>query len=391
MLNQKIDIVMINMSSYTEWETGTVNRNYHILQNLLKDERVRRILAVDFLPHTLKRGLRNYLQDQVFSHSGKYLWGDLTSKIAKINEKLFLYSSIDSAFSENLFLTKLKKVLKRFSFNRPLVWSYYPLLVGYFEKIEARLKVFDTVDDWSCHHNYLYLKDRLKKNYQIIKDKADLIFTVSPNLLSLFGNHPAKYWVPNGIDLNHFIEPKVMPADLQKLPRPIIGYLGIIQSRVDLDLVKFLAENNQDKSFVLVGPVWPDAKKEVVADLKNVHFLGPKKYQEIPAYLQHFDLGMIPHLVNDFTRSMNPLKMYEYLACAKPVVTTPVAGAEMFKGLVEVAQTYEEFLYKIEKSLNEDDEVLRQKRREAVKPHSWSARVNQMMEIISRKILNPKS
>lgn len=396
-VRDKFDIIVFCMSSWQEWyKKGIVNRNYHILNNLLKKPSIDKVLAIDFLPYTKKRALRSYFENQLFSVGGKILKKDFTSTLRQLADNFFIYSTIDSVFSEARLYRKLKKIISLLSFRNIILWSYFPMFVGYFDNINSRLKVFDAVDNWIEHPNFKDYRKRLQKNYNFIGQKADVIFTVSKKLARLFPNNKNVHWVPNGVDVKHFSSSKPKTSSQAKsrdqnsklagIPRPIIGYVGIIQSRVDMDLIKYLATQNPDKSVVLVGMVWPDAKIDIIRGLKNVYLLGHKPYQELPQFINQFDVCIIPHKINEFTYSMNPLKLYEYLACGKPVVTTPVAGIEEFKDLVRVASSKEEFNQQIKKALAENSIKEHACRVKAAQKHSWQSRLNRMLKIIFEKI-----
>jgi len=410
-----MEIVMFNMSSYSEWEKGIVNRNYHIFKYLLNDARVKRIIAVDFLPFTLKRAIRNFLKNilcdpklRIYPNNTKQdkkkvIYRDLTTKCTQISDKLFIFSTIDSLFSSNRVIKKIRQVLDKIPQlpNYPstkvsrIVWSYFPMFVDYFDQLDEDLTVFDAVDNWLEHPSYLKYQERLKKNYQIIAQKSDLIFTVAESLVEFFkslGREKNTYWIPNGVDVEHFHLTQINtdPALVEEIPHPIIGYIGTIQSRVDINLLEYLAQKNPDKSLVLIGPIWPEFLKKIrrpaieirLKKYKNVYFLGRKSYQESPKYIRQFDVAIIPHKLDEFIKYTHSLKLLEYLACGKPVVTTPASGAEKFSHLIYIAQDYRDFNEKIQKALTENNPELVRLRLEAARENSWSLRFEKMMELI---------
>ncbi|MBU0707243.1 glycosyltransferase [Patescibacteria group bacterium] len=378
------------MSSFQEWESGIVNRNFHILKHLLQSQDVRRVVAVDYLPFSLRRGFKSFLENQAFGAKGKVIYRDLTNRLVRVDysslgkhvDKLFVYSTIDSTVSESLTLRAFKRILRKLRIERPILWSYVPLFTWPFTKLDTSLKIFDAVDDWRNHSAYEDKRDKLEESYKVIKKEADLIFTVADDLRLLFDNQPKVYWIPNGVDFDRWQGQFEFEEDLKGITPPIIGYAGVIQNRIDLKLIKHVAESNPNKSFVFVGMVWPEVNKGEFAANANVHFLGQKPYNDLPKYMTHFHVGIIPHKVDPFTKSMNPLKLYEYLACGLPVVSTPIAGMEMFPEFVKVASDYDYFSQQIDTALTEDSEIHRIKRREAVKPHSWETRMDKMMKLI---------
>jgi len=385
---KKLNIVMFNMSAYTEWEKGISNRNYHVLKTLLNDERVEKILAVDYLPHTWKRAVRNYKENIIQAGSKKEIIAkSVTSKTYKIDEKLYVHSSVTNKFSLNKFYAELNSAIKKVGLGDYLVWSCYPLETGYFTALKPDLKVFDAVDNWSAHASYKNLAEKLKLNYKILDNQADLIFTVTEELKNLFANKEKVFLIPNAVDLKNYQRKfPIINRDIGELPHPIIGYLGTIQDRLDLDLIEYLAKNNPHSSVVMVGPVWQEKIKEKFLSYKNVHFLGRKSYEESPMYIQQFDIAIVPHKIDDFAKSTNPMKIFDYLACGKPVVSTISANLDIFGDLIYATNDYEEFNRYISKALDEDKIINKEKRLSFIKEHSWARRVDKMLELIYQKL-----
>ncbi len=383
-MNEKFDIVMFSMSPYSEWvRSHKANRNYHILTRLTNDSRIRSILTIDFLPFTFRRAAKLWFQEQMHLHAGRTISRNLTSRLLQVSKKLYVYETVDSVISEKRLLRNIKKAVKILGFKDILLWSYLPYFVKYFGKLSERLSVFDTVDNWAEHPSYAPYAERLRDNYSFLLGHADVIFTVTDHLAqSLFHGAPKVHYVPNGVDTDLFGTPGQEPADLANIPHPRFGYVGVIQQRVDFDMVQFAAINNPTSSFIFVGPIWKDAHIEKVQHLKNVYFLGQKSYEQLPSYIQHFDVGIIPHRIDAFVKSMNPLKLYEYLACGKPVITTPVSGIEQFSEYISVAHSQDQFSNLCSSMLKGDTPELHRMRQEAVKPHSWEKRVEDMLGFI---------
>ncbi|OGY92977.1 MAG: hypothetical protein A3B31_00370 [Candidatus Komeilibacteria bacterium RIFCSPLOWO2_01_FULL_53_11] len=382
------DVIMLNMSSYAEWLHGVNNRNYHVLDELVRSSDVRRILAVDYPPLTFKRALRNYKENVLMSlPEGKVRYRSLTERLTEISDKLSVYSNCTFYKSPERFMQRLKAVAERLELRDMVVWSFFPPAMKHTGSLGQRLTVFDAVDNWAEHSSYRQFVPMLKENYAYIKEKADIIFTVADELQKLFDNQPNVYWIPNGVDLAHYQTPRrLVNRDIADIQRPIVGYIGIIQDRVDVDMIVDLARMNPDKSFVMVGPVWSDRDKQRLETRENVHVLGYKSYDEAPAYIQQFDVALIPHKVSTFITSTNPMKVYEYLACGKPVVATRHSGAEMFQDAVYLAADTAEFHSSIGRALVEDSSDKQRMRRDAVREYSWSATVSQMLMIVKKKL-----
>lgn len=386
----QFDVIMFGMSNYSEWERGVSNRNYHVLKELLNKSEIGKILYVDYLPLTWKRALRIYKQDILNNIKGaQVIKRGPSFKVSKISDKLYVYTDVNFLFWPHLTISNIKKVALNLNFGDLLIWSFFPFIAPHWQKMGQKLLVFDAVDNWLLHSSYQRQLGRLKKSYDLIKNEADIIFTVSKSLLNFFEDQPNVYWVPNGVDFIHYNkEYSLVNRDIADIKKPVIGYIGIIQEKVDLDLVQYLAEKNSDKSIVLVGPIW-DEQASAYKDLvkyPNVHFLGYKSYEEAPMYIQQFDVAMVPHRTTEFSASTNPMKVYEYLACGKAVVSTANVGIDNVEDMVAVAQGYEEFNQLIKEALssNSEDKILA--RQEFAKKYSWHNMVEKMLEFIKNKL-----
>lgn len=400
-----IEIVMFNMSSFREWEKGVVNRNYHIFNNLLQRQEVKRVIAVDFLPFTIKRAIKNYWKNIIHGHKGQTIYRDLTTKCTKISgypAELYIFSTIDSIFSHKLVIKKINKVLNKIS-QVPkypstqvprIIWSYFPMFIKYFDDIKSDITVFDAVDNWIEHPSFANFKHTLKKNYQTIADKSDIIFTVAEPLLDffkIFGREKNIHWIPNGVDVNRFTNYKSQITNQKseilnlksKIKEPIIGYVGTIQNRVDIDLLEYIAKNNPEKSFVFIGPVWKGVEIKRLKKYKNIYLLGRKPHDLVPLYIKQFDICIIPHKLDEFIKYTYSLKLIEFLSCGKPVVTFKTPETKLFADLIYAADDYKDFNKKLDIALKSDTIEMREKRIERVKTEDWRLKVNEMIKILN--------
>jgi len=403
-----LEIIMFNMSGYAEWQKGVINRNAHVFEKFGNHPCVKRIIAVDFLPFTFKRAVRNYWQNIIRGEKGEVVFRDLTTRVVRIRHcrnEVYVFSTIISLFSRRGVAAKIDRVLKKIGpvEAKRIIWSCFPMFTEYFSKnrqgIKADLTVFDAVDNWIEHPSFKKQREILGKNYRTIAAKSDLIFTVSENLVNFFKNFGRErdiYWIPNGVDVFHFTEKStVKPEDLKNIPRPVIGYVGIIQQRLDIDLLEYLVEKNPEKSFVLIGPLWPvyfrKLRKPTVEisrlkKHKNVYLLGRKEYRQTPDYIKNFDLAISPHRLDSFGRYTNSLKVLEYLACGKPVVSTPPSGVERFSHLLYIATDYQDFDKKMNMALKENSEELKKERIRQMRSQDWDYKIEKMLELIGHKL-----
>jgi glycosyltransferase involved in cell wall biosynthesis len=374
------------MSKYSDWQKGIANRNYHVLHNLVKNEQVNKVIAVDFLPFNWKMALKTYLNDQILKDTrGEVVYGDLTSRCWQVTSKILVYSTIDSVLNKTRIITELKRIIAKEGMEQNLViWNYDPMYVDYFGKFDKALYVFDAVDDWLSHSSYKRYESILRGNYEIIKARSDLIFTVSEYLRdNLFDKQNHVHWLPNAVDLEFFQQGNKAHPLLENLPHPIVGFLGILQDRIDLNILEYLAINNPEKSIVLAGPVWRDFPVKNFCKYQNVHFLGPIKHWEIPMLYNGFDVGIIPYKTNKFVKSTDPMKYYEYLAANLPIVSTQIPGSERFGEMVIVANSPEQFNAAVEQALAGERDTLKSERIRILENNTWGKRLGQMLELIN--------
>lgn len=186
--------------------------------------------------------------------------------------------------------------------------------------------IYDITDDWLLAPLAPRQRHRLQVNEDLLLARSDEVVVCSPDLARTKGANRAVELIPNGVDVDLFREDRPRPADLPA--GPVALYVGTLHTwRIDVPLVLALAEGAPDVQIVLVGP--NSLPKEVTERLEcspNLHLLGPRPYDQVPAYLQHADVVVIPHLVDAFTESLDPIKAYECLAAGRPTVATPVAG-----------------------------------------------------------------
>jgi len=199
-----------------------------------------------------------------------------------------------------------------------ILWLTVPSHINLIHSYNPDLVIYDAVDEpkeefasWAPY-------------YPAILERADLIFCSSQSIYDYFSErHPHVYLVPNGVDYVHFAPtPKKRPTDLPS-GKPIIGYSGAIAPWIDWELLKLVIEENPELNFVFVGALF-QLNIFPLKHSRNVFYLGLKPYNELPAYLHHFDVGLIPFLQTAMTKGCNPIKLYEYYAAGIKVLGTPL-------------------------------------------------------------------
>ena len=191
----------------------------------------------------------------------------------------------------------------------------------------------------------------------------------------------------NGVEMAHFEAPRPAPADLASLPRPLIGYVGLLSHFLDFGMLEALRRNRRGGTVVLIGPPSP-ATDGAVAEFgrrEGVAVLGPRPYEDVPAYMQALDAGVIPFRADDpFVRGINPNKVYQYLAAGIPVVTTPVLDLQESPPDLLFATTTEELTRARDRAL--DAPADRARRRALARSHDWDALASRMVNEIEARL-----
>ena len=204
--------------------------------------------------------------------------------------------------------------------------------------------------------------------------------------------NPLSYYIGQGCDLEVFNQNslQLIPPDIAFIPKPIIGYVGALNSlRLNIDILESIALAHPDWNVVLVGPEDEHFLKSKLHQIKNIHFLGIKEIPALPQYINQFNVCINPQIINEITIGNYPRKIDEYLAIGKPVVATKTEGMAIFKDYCYTAGTTAAFIKMIELALTEDNDTLKQKRINFASTHSWKNSVGEIYTIINKKMIAP--
>jgi glycosyltransferase involved in cell wall biosynthesis len=211
---------------------------------------------------------------------------------------------------------------------------------------------------------------------------SDVIITSSQINYDLFCQYNSCCGLfENAVDEKFISHPSELPHRL-KNDGPRLGYVGWITERTDLALLEHIARERPNYHLLIAGPLDESQNMEKILSLKNSTYLGVMPYEDVPGFLRTLDVCLIPHRDTAYSRSMSPLKLYQYLASGRPIVTTLVAGIERFSGLVSVANNYDEFLRCVDQNLHEDNVLLSARRIEMAKKEAWPKRTRDIFEYV---------
>lgn len=277
----------------------------------------------------------------------------------------------------------------------PILWLVRPYFADTIGQYGEKLVVYHVTDEYSGYAN---VDDpaTVRRQEEALLRRADLVIVTSPALLASKRPHnPHTYLVPNAVDYAGFqagIAAGVQIADLQEaggIPRPRIGYSGALNEKVDFDLLAHVARSRPDWQLVLIGPLELASqphKADALRDLPNVHWLGRQPVSALPAAIASFDVCVLPYERNTWTANIDSLKLYEYFACGRPVVSTDVPAARTFAAegptIVRIATDAADFIAQLAAALAEDDPAAADRRRFIAANNTWEHRVAQIEALL---------
>jgi glycosyltransferase involved in cell wall biosynthesis len=320
-----------------------------------------------------------------------------TPYLREVSPKLFVYrpdfpylpfhlkSPLIAAANAPMYRAEISSLLKRFGSTRPWLWAFFAQSLSVLD-LKFEHVLYDCVDDWPAFFPNPREKKLVAHIDETLCRRAELVFVGSEPLKEKKASFNPKMFVVNhAADVGHFgkaADPETkIPADLERIPHPRIGFVGMMEPvRFDSDLLSRLA-SNPEYHVVIVGGFLGGVEKSL-PNLPNLHKLGMKAMAELPGYLKGMDVCLMPYRLNDATRSIYPLKLHEYMATGKPVVATAIPAVKGFRELIYVADDERHFLEQVARALKERDSDMVLRRRACAREHSWDAHVAEKLRII---------
>lgn len=303
------------------------------------------------------------------------------------------------AVTNTVYMASLRRAIHTLDFHSPILWLFLPEMDMFVGRFGEKLVLYHVVDEYSGYTGIsAEWQPTLRQAEERLAHRADLVVVTSPELLERKkGLNPNTVLVPNAVDYQSFAAAcsagRPLPEELADCPRPIAGYVGAINDKLDLALLVRTATEASRWTLVLVGPTTVQSETGLQAlgqlrALPNVKFVGARPVDEVPRYVAACDVCLLPYRIIEWTKHIDSLKLYEYLACAKPVVATDVPAARRAGFGVEIAPPMETLTAAMEHALRSDTADLRQRRQDVAKQNTWDIRVEQLSGAIENTLRN---
>jgi glycosyltransferase involved in cell wall biosynthesis len=286
----------------------------------------------------------------------------------------------------------VKPILRQLAMQHPILWLTYPAHVPLVGAFNEKLVCYDCMDNYPAFYHPNTARARLATSQeQRLLAGADCVTTTALSLhRRLSAQHPHVYIVRNAVGeefLAHSGSRSTPPPDWPPGDGPVIGYMGAIAPWLDFEAVTQLAIRHPNWRIVFIGPSEIDLSS--YNRLTNVHFLGPKPYDELIGYVAQFDIGLIPFVKNELTVNVNPVKIYEYFALGKPVVATSLPELWPFSQLCYLADNAAEFAQQVERAVEDlkaANPEAAARRRALAQANTWIARTAKIINILESRL-----
>jgi UDP-galactopyranose mutase len=328
-----------------------------------------------------------YFEEPIY---GKHSFNYLKTVTSKENANIFILTPyIQEGYSEKEVYNYLEECVNKFiRWNQVkdyLLWYLTPMSMPFTSHLTPKAVIYDCMDELSLFKGAH--PDMLKNEMALMKF-ADAVFTGGYNLYEYKKDrHHNIHPFPSSVDKEHF-EGGINsndPEDQKDIPHSRVGFFGVVDERFDIELLSGLAKQMPTTHFVIIGPV-VKIDQSTLPKYPNIHYLGQKRYEQLPAYLANWDVAFLPFAKNESTRFISPTKTPEYLCAGKPVVSTSIVDVKRpygDMGLVYIADTVKDFAEAIKKALKQGkDEIWKNKVKEFLKTNSWDLTFSNMKKVI---------
>ena len=290
----------------------------------------------------------------------------------------------------------ISNVLRKLKMKSPIIWVVEPRFGDVIKYLKESLICYHVVDNYVASPYYPEtVRKELEKTDKVMLSIADLVIVTSPFLFNEKSKHHNNvHLVKNAVDYDRFVSPQNhddIPKDMKHIPQPIIGYVGVVNEKLDLELLDAVARKRPQWSFVFIGdhydPSLVDHSNFINNHLPNVFMLGRRDVQDVPRYIHACNVCILPYHRDEYTQAIDSLKLYEYFACEKPVVSTDIPAIREYKQLVYVANDANDFITKLEAALISFTPEQRDSQRSIAMHNTWDKRVEQISAILNAALV----
>ncbi len=373
----KNEIKNIVVLARTAWGSPVKGRAHHLA---LEFSQASSVLYIDPLPFV----------DLVHGFFSKKPVKFRTNKVNKNLTVLYfpeikrIRSKLSTSAINTAQIFFIKQVIKKFKLKNYVLWIASPFYSGVVKNIGEGISCYLCSDKFSKIVDSPDLAKALSGMEKELLRKVDLVFASSKALYKDCRKYNKNtFLVYNAVSQSYFEDSSGMPKDMEKIRKPILGFVGTISKFLDIKLIRHIARYNKDWSVVLIGPLRNNVKLQ---GEDNLILLGEKKYEDLSRYVKYFDVGILPYKNIPEIEYFDFGKVYQYLACGKPIVTSYIPEIRKFGSLCRISINQNEFIKNIKKALGEgSDEELIKRRRVFALSNTWRKRAEEIAEIICRR------
>ncbi len=299
-------------------------------------------------------------------------------------------------FTKSIRQRALNKVLHRLDISQPIVWFLRPDMIDLIEEIpSACLFLYHCEDEYTSYHTLT--PDDRRRVAELEKQmmtRVDAVIVVSKKLYETKKSFNTQTWlVPNGVNYQAYADAlgdPCLPANLQIISRPRLGYSGYISDKLHLAMLKEMTQQHPDWSLVFLGEVAISPKAaeawQALLALPNVHQVGPVEWSQVPHYVKGFDVGLLPYVPDQHAENISPMKLFDYLAAGLPIASVDIPAAREFNQYIHLANGAQDFTQAVHAALADTTPERRQDRINTATHHSWQARAEQLSVLIETRL-----
>jgi glycosyltransferase involved in cell wall biosynthesis len=286
---------------------------------------------------------------------------------------------------------QIRELMRRESFDRPILLLWHPMFREMIGRFDESLVVYYVYDQYSGYAGGAGATHTDPAEVELL-ERADVVFVLSKELYETKKGFARNiHHLPNSVDFELFSRARdtstPVPADLAAIKGPRVGYIGTMNEKLNVPLLEHIADKRADWSVVLVGrenyqPGRERDRFNALVARENVHWLGARPYDSVPAYIKGLDVCMMCYVINDWTFFGDPSKMHEYLASGKPTVATGLSAIKEFSTVIDIPETFDGWVDAIDRGLRETDTAMRDRRIETARQNSYPFRVESAVGII---------